>query len=119
MKFRFYKEDDKWYVDLPEFIAAGGDKAALEMVFGADEFIQNMSENDGDVYIEIAGSANADNWDARMGKLVKASNKLESGSFYIVQGNIHEPSHVMWLCDVMTYVFGEFPPTLYFMQIQN
>ena len=114
--FRFYKEEGKWYVDLPEFIQAGGDKAALEMVFGADEFLSNNCVIGKDeVVMDIATSANADNWDARMSKLVKASNKLESGAFYIVQGNIHEPSHVMWLCDVMEYVFGKFPDVIYFL----
>lgn len=115
MILKFYKEEGKWYVDLPAFIEAGGDKGALEMVFGADEFLSNNCIIGKDeVSIEIATSTRDDNWDFRMKKLVKAANKLESGAFYIVQGDIHTPAHVMWLCDVMTFIFGDFPDAIYF-----
>ena len=39
-KFKFYKEDNKWFVDLPEW---EGEKDDLEMVMGADLLLDILS----------------------------------------------------------------------------
>jgi hypothetical protein len=115
MVLKFYREeDDKWYVDLPEYIEAGGDKESLEMVFGADEFLEklvNGAENE--VTLEIATNAYDSCYDSRMKALIKSNNKLDSGAFYVIDS----ADHVMWLCDVVKYLFGEFPEIIYFRVI--
>ncbi|SDA93252.1 hypothetical protein SAMN03080617_03691 [Algoriphagus alkaliphilus] len=42
---RFYKENDKWYIDLPEFLEKGlGTQANLQMVGGSDEYLDAASQ---------------------------------------------------------------------------
>lgn len=36
---RFVREDNSWYIDLPEYIEQGGSKGDLEMVSGADTML--------------------------------------------------------------------------------
>jgi hypothetical protein len=39
----FLKEDDQWFIDLPEYIANGGSKADLRMIAGADTMLDIMT----------------------------------------------------------------------------
>ena len=42
--YKFYKEETgRWYVDLPEW---EGEKAELEMVLGADTFLEILSQGE-------------------------------------------------------------------------
>ena len=54
MIFKFYKEDTKWYVDLPKFIEEGGDKADLEMIAGADDMLDMLSSNGDRIELSIS-----------------------------------------------------------------
>jgi hypothetical protein len=36
---RFVKEQSEWYIDLPEYLEAGGSKADLQMVSVADTML--------------------------------------------------------------------------------
>lgn len=49
--YRFYKEDLKWYVDLPEW---EGDKSSLQMVAGADDMLELYAENKDEVTLIIS-----------------------------------------------------------------
>lgn len=101
--FKFYRDDEGWFVDLPEY---PGVKADLEMVFGADTLLDIMSNNGNLVNVEISETPvdtahylkhNADGGDG-------------SGAFYY----FNEDLPIVWLCDVMLFVFGYFPKDIYF-----
>lgn len=119
--YRFYKEDNRWYIDLPEFIAAGGDKESLEMIFGADEFLENLSNGKDEVFCSIYPSAAFDGPGEKI-VFYRSTNNLSSGAFYYSQpvdrnGHAHT-SFVMWLCDVTKFVFdGIFPYMITIRQI--
>ena len=48
---RFYKDQDGWFIDLPNWI---GTKGQLAMVEGADTFLDNISNNSNDVWVEMS-----------------------------------------------------------------
>ena len=106
---KFYKEETgRWYVDLPEFLAAGGEKADLEMVFGADTWLDILSNQGKAVEIEISSDEELDNH-------LILTNIDESGACYkaeTFEGVRYD--HVVWLCPVTIFVFGKFPEKIYY-----
>jgi hypothetical protein len=52
---RFYKDDQGWFIDLPEFLEAGlGTKGNLAMVAGADTLLDRLSNNGDEVILRIS-----------------------------------------------------------------
>lgn len=127
---KFYKEDKKWYLDFPEYIIAGGTKAELQMVFGADDLLDRfcrIGESELTLEINIENKATVNTYEI----LIKSQTKIDSGCFYVrpiwspVSFDCNtEPDYkisdyqVVWLCDVTKFVFdGEFPSRIYFKTI--
>ncbi|RAI99866.1 hypothetical protein LX64_04420 [Chitinophaga skermanii] len=114
--FTFYKEDSRWYIDLPEFIAQGGDKAELEMVLGADTLLELYAEGNTSVHIQM------DIYPFDFAEvLILQSQKayeLGGGADYILPffGGIAVDMPV-WLCDVTLFVFDTFPAEIYLRKI--
>lgn len=107
MKYRFYKEDNNWYVDIPAFIEGGGEKSDLEMVAGADEFLDYISNNGTEISLNIS----LDKIDCRATLvLVKAYDGLD-GADYVA--TIKDKTINIWLCAVMLYIFDKYPEHLY------
>jgi hypothetical protein len=102
-KFRFYQDDNKWYVDLPEWT---GEKDELEMVLGADTMLDILSKSDQGVYVTFSTEP-FENYDY---ELTLHKEEYDGGT-YILTGNylLFE----VWLCHVTKFVFGEFPNKIY------
>lgn len=107
--FRFYKESTgEWYVDLPEY---PGPKADLQMVAGADTFLDKLAGKSNIVSLTVSeepfeGSEQL--------KLIKEYGSDIGGGDYILetyQGE--EINHLMWLCAVIRHVFGRMPEVIY------
>ena len=108
----FVKEGISWYIDLPLWT---GDKADLQMVAGADTFLDFLSNN-GD-RVEMMASKNGEG--DYSGILKKVNDRpVGGGADYelIEYQNVTFPNggHPMWLCDVTKFVFGQLPDTIYF-----
>jgi|GEM_PF-5968089 hypothetical protein len=102
-KLRFKKEENgRWYVVLPWF---PGPKAALEMVQGADTFLDLLSKGSGNVTLKVETHVACE-----MGTLTKYQDSQIDGAYYEteVDGKLHR----MWLCGVTEFVFGKMPETL-------
>jgi len=119
-KYRFYLELDelerihKWYIDLPEYIEAGGSKEELQMILGADEFLYTLAEGSHEVYLNISLDEN-DRFENAFGTLRRTDNVLDSGSYYIFDGPLLQ---VLWLCDVTLFIFNnKFPDNIYFKRV--
>lgn len=118
-KMSFYKEvDGSWFAVIPEW---EGDRAALEMVMGADVLLDiiNMNyDNTGVVNINIVFDESKLNHERPNWKLTATTPEeieevdMSAGQWYMVESN--EMSFPIWLCDVTKFVFGEFPKTIYF-----
>lgn len=116
--FKFYKESDsRWYVDLPEWEGA---KADLEMVSGADSFLEIMAEGDAqvDVILTTYSFSGAD--ELTMTKLGRIENwELGTGAWYkLSKYRGIEFDLEMWLCDVTKFVFGDFQTKIYFSKVE-
>lgn len=84
-----------------------GQKSELEMVVGADEFLDIVSENGNEVLINIST------------EFFLGSNKLQLINVDPAEGAWYESDsfHKMWLCNVTKFVFGDFPETIFFSKM--
>lgn len=104
--FKFYKEDNRWYINLPEW---EGSKAELEMVMGADTMLSYMSEDQDNIMIHF------DTKPYKGSDVLQLKDILPEGAFYTLERYRGiELNLDMWLCDVTKFVFGDFPENIYF-----
>jgi hypothetical protein len=105
--FRFYKTvEGEWYVDLPEW---EGSREDLQMVAGADNWLDIMSEGDYELVIRLSDQNFPGSYPMFQTK------PGDTGMYY------HIPQYMdikfglnIWLCDVTRFVFGYFPEKIYF-----
>ncbi|MFM2037499.1 MAG: hypothetical protein RL432_438 [Bacteroidota bacterium] len=121
MTKRFYKENQLWYIDLPEFLEAGlGNKNNLLMVDGADEFLDRVSNWGNEVWISVDTEPFAE---ADYSLISHAYGKNQAlldqvghapvgyGMYYSVP---EMNGHTLWLCPVTEYVFqGGYPERIW------
>lgn len=106
---RFYKiEENKWYVDLPNWTGSITD---LEMVEGADIML-DMYSNGGDNIFMTFSETEYGNSDKLV--FIRKADELENGAFYTLKTfRGKEINLQIWLCDVTLFVFNDFPKVLY------
>lgn len=115
-KYRFYKDESCWFIDLKWFPF---NKAHLAMVCGADELLDNLSENSAEVFLEISTKPIKNNYDCLhlveklgwvMGAVyeVSATKRIKNSIFNTNQ---------LWLCAVTLLVFGHYPKNIYFKKL--
>lgn len=114
MKIRFYKDsDNRWYADLPDYIEDGGTKEDLEMVCGADTWLDIISQSR-EIDIELSDKP-IDN--SEVLTIDKYDDGFpEHGAYYRI-GNFNGKSYsnmILWLCPVTLFVFGYYPPKIYY-----
>lgn len=112
--YRFYKEGNNWYVDLPNWEGA---KSDLLMIGGADTMLDIMSNNGTEVFT-IISEQNFEGADTL--KFNKLADDVGEGAYYILEkfeGATHNLS--VFLCDVTLFVFGKFPETIYIKKISR
>lgn len=115
--YRFVKEDDKWFIDLPRFIEAGGNKADLQMVEGADTMLDLMAENKNEVKLRLSQDEIPE---ADLLELKARCDPSVGGGYYIM--DVYEGKKVellMWLCGVTEWVFGELPERIFVRRVIN
>lgn len=111
---KFYKEETgRWYVDLPEW---EGEKDELEMVMGADSFLEILSQGENEVYVTLSDTEFPNAERLRLLDLGRIESiELGSGAWYSLTSYKDIPYDIeMWLCDVTKFVFGGFPKVIYF-----
>lgn len=111
--YRFYKDDFGWFIDLPEW---DGERWDLQMVAGADTFLDLLSQGESEVFVTLSEKPFDDCESLEFehyGRL--EAWELGEGAWYKLysyQGQSYDLS--MWLCDVTKFVFGDFPDRIYF-----
>ncbi len=112
--FKFYKENTgRWYVDLPEW---EGEKAELEMVSGADLFLDLLSQGEETVNVTLSTVSFEGSEVLEMKYLGTLEGwEMGTGAWYkLISYMGLEYNLDMWLCDVTKFVFGSFPENIYF-----
>ena len=102
-RFKFYKEDNRWFADLPEW---EGEKDDLEMVMGADILLEILSGNSDYCYVTFSDEPFDD------AKILSYDHN-ESTAGYYNNDAWHGPSTI-WLCYVTEFVFGYMPEEVWY-----
>ena len=111
--YRFYKDEYGWFVDLPEW---EGEVWDLQMVMGADTFLDILSQGENEVYVTLSKTP----FNGCETLYYQHDGRLEGpeygeGAWYFLNEYVGLPMTLkMWLCDVTKFVFGEFPTKIYF-----
>jgi hypothetical protein len=120
----FYKENGIWYADLPDFLEAGlGTRANLMMVDGADTFLDKISAAGSQTTLKVS-SGHFPDAQFQLRKMKMGMNRyllglighapVEYGAYYEVdQADGPLTGHVLWLCPVTEYVFGNYPDIIH------
>ena len=102
MTHTFYREDGRWYVDLPHW---KGTKGELQMVAGADKWVDKLSNGKGRVALQL-DTKPFDDCDT-LKRFLKTP--IIGGAWYNTKDG-----HTMWLCKVTEFVFGSMPKHIYY-----
>ena len=105
--FDFVKDRSKWYLELPEY---DGSRDDLRMVAGADTWLDMLSSNGTQVSMRISLNEQLPNRIERFFEM-----PVIGGAYYKArQLNGKRMNHLMWLCPVTKFVFGDYPTTIYY-----
>ena len=116
---RFYKDEEGWFIDLPEFLEAGlGTKGNLAMVAGSDLLLDELSSQGNDITLEISDESFdgyehhliVEEFGMDVDELIEYGHPIEIGGYYIRESD----GFRIWLCQVTKWVFGgEYPNDIY------
>jgi len=112
--YRFYKEGNNWYVDLPSWEGA---KSDLLMIGGADTMLDHMSNNGTQVLVLISRT----NFEgANVLEFKAPATDVGEGAYYMLNEYDGETLNLsVFLCDVTLFVFGEFPKQLFITAVER
>jgi len=101
--YKFTKEKDRWYINLPEW---EGNKEDLEMVSGADTMLDILAQGEEEINVTIST-------EPFYGYFISLYFQEEAygGANYDLISEMH--SFPVWLCCVTKFVFGKFPEIIY------
>lgn len=125
MTKKFYKDEEGWFVDLPELIEDGTfTKANFAMVLGADTLLDKLSNNGTEIVIQFE-KEKFKGWEEQLKNtsvgmdeeaLDELNHPIELGGYY----HATKHNHPLWLCGVCAYLFeGEFPKNIYIKIIKT
>jgi hypothetical protein len=114
-RFKFEKEGNDWFVVIPEW---EGSKADLQMVMGADTFLDILCEGEWDIWVTLStepfeGSQVLER--IGFGSII-GNYDVEDGAWYNLKSYRGIEFNLdMWLCEVTRYVFGNLPERIFFI----
>jgi len=112
-QYRFYRDELGWFVDLPEW---KGEKSDLQMVMGADTFLDILTQGDNEIYLYLSDEPFKDSYQLHFLHLGNLEGpEYGEGAWYSMREYLGLDFNLkMWLCDVTKFVFGNFPKIIYF-----
>lgn len=111
--YRFYKDEYGWFADIPEWL---GDQWELQMVAGADKFLDILSQGQSEVFLTLSSELFNGAEILKFQELGRLEGfEFGEGAWYFLE-NYENTSYnlKMWLCNVLKFVFGNFPKNIYF-----
>lgn len=110
--YKFYKIQDQWFIDLPQW---EGSIADLQMVAGADTFLDILAQGDDNVYVTLSETEMENSDKLIFESLGDPHQWSEGGANYKLESYKGQKFDLdVWLCDVTKFVFGDFPKIIYF-----
>ena len=115
MTIRFYRRDNRWFADLPLYLEAGGTEDDCELIAGADEWLDIVSNYKDSVYLRISDI------ESLQEKLVlhEVDNaQFGCGAIYVIQEYQDQViNKEIWLCPVTLFIFGYYPPIIFYSKM--
>ena len=111
--YRFYKDEYGWFIDLPEW---KGDKMDLQMVRGADKFLDIVAQDKIEIHMHLSRMPfdGSNTLHYQHEGLLEGPEYGEGAWYFLNEYNGVGYSLQLWLCDVTKFVFGDFPAKIYF-----
>ena len=110
---RFYCREGKWFCDIPEYIASGGTEEDLQMVSGADIWLGMISNYKDNIILKISDSE-------ILNEKLNIYEEDEYGATYIAHTyKDMDINHILWLCSVTHWLFGNYPQIIYYELYNN
>lgn len=113
-EFRFYRKgegyEQTWWIDLPAYVEQGGNPAELQMVAGADDFLELLAEDKTEVKLQISERKVKGFYELKRVDEIPTT----SGRYYFDNST----DLLLWLCPVTLWVFERtYPETIYYKQM--
>lgn len=109
--YTFLKQDNCWYIDLPEYLKQGGDKEDLQLRAGTAKLLKSFAQGKEEVTLAI----DTEPFDgANVLELTELCSDPKGGAIYqmeTVNGQRHTSQ--FWICDIALFVFGDLPDRIY------
>ena len=123
-KLRFFKQDNKWYADVPNHILDEN-----EMVMGSDTVLDLIADNKDEVILTLSGE------DDKHSMLTMTIKEHDSeGAYYTISGFLYNKfldlfdlnsssvsfdiTNEVWVCNVTQDVFGTHPNNIYVLNVE-
>lgn len=109
--YTFHKEDNCWYIDLPEYLKQGGNKEDLQLKAGTSKLLKWFARGKEKVTLTI----DTEPFDgANTLELTELCDDKRGGAIYLMDtSNGHPSSSLFWICDIALFVFGDMPERIY------
>lgn len=112
--FEFYKnEKNEWYLNLPEW---NGDPEDLQMVEGADKWLDLVSNNVSTVKLTLSDKQ-FDSAEVLTLLRIREENFGGGGIYFLESYQDKEVGLKLWLCEVTKFVFNAIPQKIYFSKL--
>lgn len=113
--YSFKRESGTWYIHLPAYLRQGCSKADLQMVDGAQKFLNVLSNGASTLRLRIS-TETQQGWDTL--ELIEHCGPPKGGAIYLFTpaGEQSEGS-LFWICDLTLFVFGDMPPQIYIQRL--
>lgn len=108
MKIRFYNRDGRWFADVPGWIESGGTEEDCEMVYGADTWLEYLSNGGDNLFLDLSESE-------ELREMIYKIEDDEFGATYMADTYKNQVfNHKMWLCPVTKFLFNKYPNVIYY-----
>jgi hypothetical protein len=114
--YRFVREGDEWFIDIPEYVGFMGTKADLQMVSGADTMLDNIAGQQSEVTLRLEDTPFPGSDELIL--LRKSSPETGGGDYLLRSFEGKAFNQEMWLCRVTEFIFGDLPESIFIKRVQ-
>ena len=108
----FIKRNEKWFIELPEFIEQGGIESDLEIEPGNHALFEMLSPGKSRICL-FASETPFENADKLV--LFEPATPSVGGAYYFIQNFMGERMNKrIWIKDLLLLIFEDQPETIYF-----
>lgn len=107
MQLKFYKNNGRWYADVPNHTPAEN-----EMVSGSDEFLEYISKGKSKITLNISNVPRS--WSRNAyATLFMLKHDNSGATYYVSSSDDKINGKTLWICNVTHDVLGEHPAYIF------